>query len=165
MIDQAYYDENARKAKAFDNWIASRIRAGGWPVVVYDTKQDQLAHGDLCIDGLNVEVKLDLKFAQFDYDTAFIETDELARNGTFVRSGIQSRSDFKYLLYGDYKVRIVMPRVLLMEDFRRAALDGKLRPATHKGQVTGHGFVMRVSRCRELERRCEEWVRASSPCW
>lgn len=96
----AYREEMTREGEAYEEWLASLLRSKGRHVIRYTTPADQLAHGDLCVDGVNHEVKFQRELDH--YERLFIETHELARNGQYVWSGLFATADWKFLITGDY---------------------------------------------------------------
>jgi len=108
-----YYAEQLALAEAFDDYLVRRLVAEGHPAHRHLGRAAQLAHGDLSICGVDVEVKFDQLF--HTTGNLFIEIAEKreASRVQWTSSGIFSGSAAPWYGIGDYRDWFVLSRAWL----------------------------------------------------
>jgi len=110
---QAYRAVKTLEGVGFELFTLNLALGYGHPAHRWTTAKDQIAHGDLNIEGDNLEVKRDGKIST---GNVFIETAEWSSTRqAWVPSGIDATSDARYYLVGDEHVRYVFERAWLRE--------------------------------------------------
>lgn len=132
-----HYDSQRAQGDAYEAYMTARLRAEGLTVSRWATKADQLAHGDLCVNGDNVEIKYDTIFIRSG--NLFVEVAEKRDRdrATWTPSGIDASSDARYYGIGDY-VRFFLFDRAALRNFREAAQP----PVITINRETSRGFLL-----------------------
>ena len=125
---------------AFEYYLVQRFRDEGRSVRRHETRHDQLAYGDLRVDGIDVEIKLDQQFSMTG--NLFIEVAERRRvEGGYVPSGIFATSSARWYCVGDYSHCWL---------FRRQTLRDVVAPIREIAKRTSRGWLLRPTQRDEL---------------
>jgi hypothetical protein len=145
-----YYAQQRARGEAFEGYIAGRLVAEGHVVTRHAGRLAQIGRGDLCVDGVDLEVKLDERLAETG--NLYIETAEKrARDhARWIPSGVRSVSSARWYGIGNYRDWFVFERVdLFLEASRHAGLT------ITRG--TSQGFLLSPGRRAELLYRERHW--------
>jgi hypothetical protein len=131
----AYYDRMQALAWAYEGYIARRLRGRGHVVTQHVGQGAQLAHGDLRVDGIDYELKLDQIYARTG--NLYIEVAEKRdyRRASWTPSGICSGSSATWYGVGNYRDWFLfqLHELAAAEDYRRPRLEIRHFESAGKG--------------------------------
>jgi hypothetical protein len=120
----------------YEQYLAEKLTAEGKAVERHKSKDAQLAHGDLRVDGSDVEVKLDQQFHV--HGNLFVEVEERRRReGRWTPSGIFAASSATWYWIGDYCHGWLFLRRRLRDVENQRIIEIK--------KQTSRGWLMRAS--------------------
>lgn len=149
MID--YYATQRREGEAFERYLAVRLRAAGRHVARHADQASQYAHGDLRVDGIDLEIKFDTLAATTG--NLYLEVAEKrdASRQHWTPSGVCSDSSAADYGVGDYRDWWLFERSVV----KRLALS---RPPITIARGTSQGVLLPITDAWRYSPRVFHWL-------
>jgi hypothetical protein len=145
-----YYQAQRRAGEAYERFVLSCLVALGHDVTRHDTAAAQFAHGDLRVDGRDVEIKYDARLAETG--NLYIEVAEKTdpQGVTWFPSGIARDTSARWYGIGDRRDWFLFRTRTLRETWaaeRILTID----------RGTSRGFLLSRARAAELAVKIWRW--------